>query len=479
MAHVALSQDQVRVPLVVDLDGTLIKTDLLIESLLSLLSHRPLHAVAAIGALRFGKAAMKARIAALIDLPVAVLPMNEDVLALVRAEKAAGRRVYLASASNHKYVEAVATHLGLFDGVFASDGNTNMGGAVKAAALCEAFGEGAFDYAGDAEVDMEVWAKARGGVVVDGSPSLLRKVRARFPHLTEISSPKRGLGTYARALRPHQWLKNLLIFIPALAAHAFGAALGNGLVAFASFSLCASSVYLLNDLVDLNNDREHPTKSRRPFACGALPLTYGLVLFPILLLAAVSLALLLPQRFLIVLSGYYALTVAYSFRLKKKMAIDVVTLAGLYGVRLVAGAAAAAVPLSSWLSAFAIFLFFSLALVKRCTELIGRIEAGKGDPSGRGYRLGDVPVLLAMASAAGYVSVLVMALYIDSPAVSALYRSPERLWAVCIVLVYWISRVLLLTQRGEMHDDPVVFAATDRVSIISVGLIGAAVVGSI
>ncbi len=456
------------VPLVVDLDGTLIKTDLLIESFLTLLSTHPVKALDSLSALGRGKAALKARIACEVMIDPCTLPFNPPLLARLRAEKAAGRLLYLASASDRRYVESVAAHLGLFDGVFASDGETNLVGSAKAKRLCEAFGEGGFDYAGDAMVDVAVWSKAAGALVVCPSHSLKRVVAARFPHAEIIGDGVLRQKDLMKALRLHQWLKNLLIFVPLLAAHAInGHSLTASLVAFFSFGFCASSVYLLNDLLDLANDRRHPSKCRRPFAAGLIPLKYGLALIPVLIALSILLALGLAPLFLAVLGSYYLLTLGYSLRLKRLMMVDVVLLACLYGIRVVAGGVAVGVPLSVWLVAFSLFLFFSLALVKRCAELIDHAGKGAGDPSGRGYRLEDLPILESMATASGYLSVLVLALYINSPVVGRLYTVPELLWPSCTILLYWISRVLVLTHRGHMHDDPVIFAATDRVSLIS------------
>ena len=467
-------------PLVVDLDGTLLRTDSLVESALSLLFRQPLCAPGAIKAFLDGKAALKAYLAETAAIELSTMPLNDEFHALLVEEKAKGRKIYLASASDRRHVEQLADRVGLFDGVFASDGKTNLAGPAKAAALCEAFGEGRFDYAGNAMVDIEVWDKAHDVLVVNATPRVLRAVRERFPGARAVGGRSFRPIDYIAALRVHQWLKNLLIFVPALAAHQVGpGAILALLAAFLSFSLCASSAYLVNDLIDLRSDRDHPSKRDRPLASGAVPLVHGVLLVPVLLLAATALAAFLPIEFIAILAAYYALTLAYSLWLKRKMTIDVLVLACLYGMRLMAGGAAVAVPLSPWLGAFSIFLFLSLAIVKRCTELVDRIENGKGDPTGRGYQLRDLPILEAMAAAGGYVAVMVFALYINSPAVVALYGSPDRLWLICVFLIYWISRILVLTHRGEMHDDPIVFAATDRWSLVSAALIGAIVLASI
>ena len=275
-------------------------------------------------------------------------------------------------------------------------------------------------------------------------------------------------------MRPHQWLKNLLVFAPALAAHAFDARLLLAAIAFAAFSLAASSVYLLNDLVDLENDRRHARKRRRPMASGALSPAWGAAMIVPLLAGAIGLALLAPAKFALVLAGYYALTLAYSFWIKRLMIADVIALACLYGARVAAGGAATRIELSTWLGALAIFLFLSLALIKRCAELHDRAARGESVPAGRGYRLADLPALQAMAAASGYIAVLVFALYLSGPAVTQLYARPHVMWLICVVMLYWVSRVVLKTARGEMHDDPVIFAATDPASLVCAALAGGA-----
>ncbi|MCW2246385.1 4-hydroxybenzoate polyprenyltransferase/phosphoserine phosphatase [Azospirillum fermentarium] len=454
------------VPLVVDLDGTLLKTDLLYEALFVLLATHPLTALRTPLWLREGKAAFKARLADAVLLDLRTLPVNEAVLDLIQEAKAAGRRVYLASASDRRYVQAFADHMGGFDGVYASDGVTNLGAGNKARSLVALFGEGGFDYVGNSMADVPVWQVARTAYAVNASGAVVRAARAASADVRVLEGRTAGVGDYLRAMRLHQWAKNLLILVPGLAAHTFSAgALWHALLAFLSFSLCASSVYLLNDLLDLRSDRQHASKRLRPFAAGTVPLSHGMALFPVLLVASVAAALLLSPAFVAVLAGYYGLTLAYSLALKRHLIIDVVTLSSLYGVRLVAGGVAFGVALSEWLIAFSTFFFLSLALVKRVTELIGRRRAGKGDPAGRAYTLDDLPVLEMLAASSGFVSVLVLALYINSPEVMMLYRHPQLLWCGGLVLIYWLCRIMVLTHRGQMNDDPVIYAVTDRVSL--------------
>ena len=393
--------------------------------------------------------------------------------------RAEGRATHLASASDHRYVAAVAAHLGLLGGAEGSAGGRNLSGEAKAQALAARFGDRGFDYVGDAAVDAAVWARARVGYVVAPSARLAQRLKRADLAPQVVGRREGGVRPYLKAMRPHQWMKNLLVFAPLLAGHHFTlGAVASAAAAFVSFSLVASSVYLLNDLLDLKSDREHARKRLRPFASGRASPLRGALLAPTLLLAGGAIALALPWRFGAALAAYYALTVAYSFALKRVMTVDVVALACLYGARLVAGGYAAGVPLSPWLEALAVFLFLSLALVKRGAELTDRIAAGKGDPSGRVYRLSDLPVVESMAAASGYLAVLVLALYFNSPAVGALYVAPHRLWLICVVVLYWVSRMLMKAHRGEMHDDPLVFAMRDRASLVCGAVAAAAAVSA-
>jgi len=449
-------------PLVVDLDGTLINSRLLTESFLALLSSDPLRALSTI---RHRHAERKAVIAESEDFRT--LAFNDELIAFLRQEKAKGRRIFLATDADEKLARGIAAHIGLFDGVFTSDGGAVLKGATKAELLCRTFGRGNFDYAGGNKVDMDVWHAAAGVLVVGGSPGLVRAVSQTFPHATIVTPRMTGIADYARALRPHQWLKNLLVFVPTFTAHHFDApSLLAALLAFVSFSLCASSAYVLNDLLDMRSDRDHPTKRHRPFAGGRVSILHGTLLGPAALILSAAIALALPGKFMLALAVYYALTLSYSLYLKRQILLDVIVLACLYDMRLVGGAAATAVVLSPWILTFSVFLFLSLALVKRWAELIERIESDRGNPAGRSYLLTDLPLLQAMATASGYVAVLIFGLYINSSTVSALYREPETLWAIPLILLYWISRILILTHRGQMHDDPVLFAAKDRISVV-------------
>lgn len=455
------------VPLVVDLDDTLIRTDLLHEALIRLCALRPGAAAAALVRLRRGKAAFKAAVAMRVPLTPDRLPYNETVLDFIRAEQARGRPVYLATGSDRAFAQAVADHLGLFAGVLASDGRINLTGTRKAEDLCARFGPGGFDYIGDSHVDIPVWRRARRALLVARNARVESRLRAQVPDLTVLDRRPGGWRDYGRALRPHQWAKNSLLFLPLIAAHAFDP-VNLALIALAvlAFSLVASSVYVLNDLIDLDNDRDHLRKRLRPLASGNMPVRHGAALAPLLLLGGVAAASLVSPAFLGIVLVYFLLTCAYSLYLKQLVIVDVLALAGLYTIRVMAGAVALTLPLSPWILAFCLFLFMSLALVKRYTELRSRFDAGKPAPLGRGYLLDDMPLLIALAGAAGYAAVVVLALYVNSEAVTVLYRRPEGLWSICVLLLYWISRALLIAHRGRMHDDPIVFALKDRVSLL-------------
>lgn len=464
------------VPLVVDLDGTLVRTDTLHESLLVLLKRNPLLLVLAALWMLKGKAAFKAEVGRRVRLDASRLPYSEPLLAYLREEKARGRRLVLATAADQTIAEGVAAHLGLFSEVYASDGTVNLSGARKLARLKQAHPE--FDYAGDGEVDLALWREARRAVVVHGSAGLERKVRALGRGEVRVfEAPRTGLRTWVKALRVHQWAKNVLVFVPALAAHK-GLQLEllvDSVLGFVAFSLCASSVYILNDLLDLDSDRQHPTKRQRPFASGDLPVRVGAVLAPVLLVAGFAVALLLlPLPFVGLLATYYVATFAYSLHLKQVMVLDVVVLAGLYTVRIFGGSLATGVPTSSWLFTFSMFLFLSLALVKRLSEVRRLRLANEETTPGRGYLASDYEQLAGLGAASGYISVLVLAFYITSKEVTVLYSHPERLWLLCPVMLYWVSRVWLLAHRGQVNEDPLVFALRDKVSY-GVGLVAALV----
>jgi 4-hydroxybenzoate polyprenyltransferase/phosphoserine phosphatase len=458
----------------VDLDGTLVRSDLLVESFLTFARTSPLQLWRVPLWLMRGKANLKAELARRAIPDVTSLPYDSRLLPWLQEQKAAGRSLWLCTASNQRIAQAVADHLGIFDGVIASTDELNLSGRAKAADLERRFGNRGFEYCGNESVDLHVWRSAAGAVVVNASRSVEQKARALTPNCQVFPRERAGLRDYVRALRPHQWLKNVLVFVPLVTSQKIESPVEfvAALWAFAAFGLCASSVYVVNDMLDLASDRAHPRKRTRPFASGKIALTTGMLLAPLLLAASAVIAWWLPTDFRIVLAGYFVLTLAYSLELKRVVLVDAMALAGLYTSRIVAGAAAVNVPLSFWLLLFSIFLFLSLAMVKRYAELDAMRRIGRLRASGRGYVVDDLPMLHSFGAASGYGAVLVLALYINSPIVESMYREPKFIWALCALLLYWISRVWIKAHRGQMHDDPVVFAIKDRISQL-VGIAGA------
>lgn len=453
-------------PLCIDLDGTLVRSDLLIEATLVLIKQNPLYLFLLPVWLARGKAALKQAIAARVDLDMALLPYHEALCDWIREQRALGRATVLATASHRKFADAVAAHLGLFDAVYATGDGVNLSGCQKRDRLVAAFGAGGFDYAGNDRADLPVWSKARAAILVGASAGVARQAAASAAIERVFPAAPAGWQRYARAIRVHQWLKNLLIFVPLVMAHQVTdpRLLLQAAIAFASFCLCASSVYVLNDLLDLDSDRRHPSKRRRAFAAGTIPIARALLLIPALLGGAFGLALLLPGWFLATLGVYYLATLAYSLRLKRVVLIDVMLLALLYTIRVIAGGTATGLGPSFWLLAFSMFLFLSLALVKRYAEFLTVHGQARTTAAGRGYQIEDMEALSQFGIASGYASVLVLALYINSSDVEALYGMPEALWLICPLFLYWVSRVWLLTRRNQMHDDPILFAIGDRQS---------------
>ncbi|MET3106077.1 4-hydroxybenzoate polyprenyltransferase/phosphoserine phosphatase [Oxalobacteraceae bacterium GrIS 2.11] len=463
-------------PLCVDLDGTLIHSDLLLETFLLLCKRNPLYLLLVPFWLLQGKAVLKAEIAKRIQLNPVALPYNLAFMSWLTEQKEGGRVLWLCTASNYRLADQVAEHLTMFEGVLASTDSVNMSGSTKARHLVEKFGERGFDYCGNHHVDLAIWTKSYQAIVVNGDAGLVQKATVLTENKDTLVFPKKPgfIKPVLKALRLHQWAKNMLIFVPLVAAHQMGnmTAMSQAVMAFFAFGLCASSVYLLNDMLDLESDRLHARKRKRPFASGDLSLVVGFALIPLLLIGVVLFAHALPVKFWIALGAYYSLTVAYSFGLKSVALIDTIALAGLYTVRIVAGAKAIDVALSFWLLLFSVFLFLSLALVKRYAELDALQRQGKLKAAGRGYHVEDLPILQSMGAASGFLCVLILALYINSPEVLKLYRLPQVIWFLCVLLLFWISRVWLITHRGDMHDDPVVFAIKDPVSIVVGVLVG-------
>jgi 4-hydroxybenzoate polyprenyltransferase/phosphoserine phosphatase len=476
------SENTTLLPLCVDLDGTLVKSDTLVDSALALARHHPGQLLKLPGWLLEGKASFKRHIASAVSLDVTHLPYNRELLQYVQQQHASGRPIYLATAADASLAHRIAGHLGLFTGVLASDGTLNLAGNNKLAAFRQHFGD-EFAYIGNALPDLSLLQHCRQPMVANPTPGLRAALRAaKITPVRTFREQATPLRAWTKALRLHQWAKNVLIFLPLLLAHAWNRGLiAAAFVAFLSFGLSASASYIVNDLLDLDADRQHPRKRRRPFASGDLSAIAGVAVVVLFLACSLVLALLVPRvvatlspplaliaplKFVQWLLIYLVTTLAYSLRLKRAVLVDVIVLSGLYTMRLLAGSAATGVVVSTWLAGFSIFFFLSLAFVKRFAELESLRERGGESPRGRGYHVADIEQLRTFGSASGYASVVVFTLYISNLDAAQLYQHTNRLWLLVPVLLLWISRLWLQASRGQLDEDPVVYAITDRRSLL-------------
>jgi 4-hydroxybenzoate polyprenyltransferase len=430
----------------VDLDGTVTLTDTLHESVLALVRDNPFFLFLLPFWLMKGIAYLKSKVAENCVLDVSTLPFNLPLLNWLSEEKATGAKIVLCTAANVKVAQAVAKYLDLFDDVISSDDKTNLKGINKRNALEERFGKNGYDYAGNSSADIHAWAGASQAIVVNANATVHRKASKVASVSHTFPSDSASFSDWIRELRVHQWLKNLLLFVPLLAAHQLGnvQALSALLIAFVSFSLCASAVYITNDLFDLESDRRHPRKRNRPFASAKLPIIQGVAVAPLLIFVSIGLGLLVGTEFLIVLLVYLLLTVSYSLFLKCIVLVDCLV--------------------------FSVFIFLSLALVKRYAELLVQLQVGESVAHGRGYQVSDTSLLQTFGVSSGYISALVIALYMRSEDVLSLYAQPTAIWFVLPILLFWVSWVWLKAARGEMHDDPIVFAIKDKASLLVAGL---------
>ena len=456
-------------PLVVDLEGTLIKTDLIFEAANALIAHEPSRLGGLARSLLGGRAEARSYLAQSGTIEPGSLPYHAELLHWLKAQHRAGRRLILVARSPAPLAAPVFEHLGFFDELLLLDEGVEPHHADLKSLLLSRFGAQGFDFLGGRSSGLTVWRAAARNYLLSSSASFSAKVSAMSVVAQVFSCPGGGAyRTFAKALRPHQWVKNTLLFVPLLAAQRWAdhVSLILTAVAFLVFGLTASSVYLINDLVDVGHDRAHAVKKGRPFAAGTLSLAQGWASWPVLLASAFIVAgLLLPRAFCAQLALYFLLTLAYSLYLKKHAILDVLTLAALYTLRITAGVAALAVPLSFWLLTFSMFIFLSLAFLKRFTELKAARDTGaQFNLRGRGYRIEDIDLVCSFGIAAGYLAVLVLALYIQDNRTSLLYRHPQLIWLACPILLFWTSRAWLLAHRGEMNQDPVVFALSDRLS---------------
>ncbi|WP_339865706.1 UbiA family prenyltransferase [Paremcibacter congregatus] len=467
--------DRTIINIFVDLDGTLIKTDLLFESALKFIKINPLHIFYLIVWLIQGKATLKHNLAQKIKIDVTVLLYQKPLLDYLKIKNEQGCRLILATASHIHYARSVADHLNIFDDVIATDIHNNMKGHRKLTAIQDYVKGDIFSYAGDSNADIPIWREATSNIFVNAPVSVIKEAHAAGKAEKIIETRERSTSrAFIKEMRLHQWAKNVLVFIPLLTSHAYmnADALLMGMLAFICFSFCASGVYFLNDLLDIEADRKHKTKKYRPIASGDLSIPYGVIGALILPVFAFTLAgLFLPFNFVIVLAVYFLITNGYSFYLKRISTADIMTLAVLYTTRVVAGAVATGITLSSWLLVFSIFVFVSLAYLKRYIE-VSVFENDNKKVEGRGYSAADSETMFSLGISNITASVLVLAFYINSDEVRQMYKTPEILWGLCLLMLYWGNRIWVGARRGKISDDPVVFAIKDKVSrMVGLGFI--------
>jgi 4-hydroxybenzoate polyprenyltransferase/phosphoserine phosphatase len=466
-----------RRPLCVDLDGTLVKSDTLVDSLLLLVRTYPLRSLQAPLWLKGGKAALKARVGSHVQLDAAHLPYNRKLLEYLTEQHAEGRKLYLTTGADSTLATRIAAHLGIFEEVLASDGTTNLTGSNKLESLRKRFPEEGFDYVGNAPPDVPLLENAGEAMVANPSLSLRTMLKSRKIKVSrQFDDRVSPLKVFLKTIRLHQWAKNILIFVPLILAHAIKLpVILYTLAAFLCFSLCASATYIVNDLLDIEADRRHPKKRYRPFAAGNLSVTSGVAIIVLFLGLAFAGTFFLPHAFRAWLLLYLVTTLSYSLYLKRVVLIDVILLSGLYTLRMLAGGAAANVEFSPWLAAFSIFFFLSLAMVKRFSELQNVRAQGNTLSNNRGYLLADIEQIRSFGTASAYASVVVLAFYIYGTGAAGLYHHPSRMWLITPLMILWLSRVWLLASRGELDEDPVIFAVTDRMSLFigaGIALIG-------
>ena len=449
-------------PLAVDLDGSLITGDLSEESAIKYILKKPWGFIVLLFMLILGRAKVKRFLADRINIDASVLPYRTHIIEWLKEQRAAGRELLLVSGSDQQYVDLVVQHLKIFSSGHGSDGSTNLIGRNKASFLVSKFGKGGFEYLGNSRVDLHVWSEAAGAVVVSNSESLRHKAQRVQKTFTVESGTVKGLF---KAVRLHQWSKSLLVFVPAVAAHQLFnfEIMTRSFLAFICFGLISSTGYILNDISDLDADRNSAKKRNRPFAAGQVKTSYGILLALVLFCLCFGLAVQLSLAFATVLLGYFLTVLVYSGRLKSQIIVDLVLLSGFYCLRVLAGGLATGIDVSRWLLLLCVFFFFSLACIKRYVELLSGV---KDSQSGRGYRNGDYPVIAAMGVGSGFISTLVVALWANSPEVTKEYAAVQFLWLLVPLLMYWLGRIWILAGRGEIDHDPVVFALRDKLSYL-------------
>lgn len=473
-----MPSSNVNLPLFVDLDGTLIKSDVSYESSLALIKKNPLYIFCIFFWLLKGRPHLKSKISEIVELDAKHVPYNVEFVKFLHSEKELGRKIILASASDKKFVEHMAKESHLFADVIATDNGENLSGKNKAVAIldyCKRNNLPAeYAYAGNSPVDIAVWKEAKESILVTDD-KLFAKSVSKVISFSNTFIYGGQIKAILKGIRIHQWSKNVLLFIPIVMAHRLldTEALERVVYAFFAFSFAASAIYLVNDLLDIEADRAHRTKKHRPLASGTMQIRTALLLIPLLLGLSLLISLNLPTNFGLCMLLYLFSTSAYSFYLKRVPVLDIIVLAMLYVLRLFAGSMSSGVFISQWMLSFSLFAFTSLACLKRFSELSLVKSEDSKKTLGRGYQVSDIEPISQFGTASAYLAVFVLVFYINSKEVLGLYRHPEVMWLICPIILYWTTRIWIYAYRGLVHDDPVVFALRDKVSY----LVGAIVAG--
>lgn len=472
----------IEIPLCVDLDGTLINTDCLHESTLLALKRKPfILFLIPFWLLTGGIAKVKSEVFKYGAPNPKYLPYNQQVIDYIKIEKEKGRKIILATASLQEIADSIAEYTGLFDEVLGTSLENNLRRGKKLKKLTESYGKKGFDYIGNSFSDLEVWAGSRYALLINTKKRIQRQAEKQGNVSKIFEFEKAKFKHMIKEIRVYQWVKNLLVFFPLILAHEFTnfEAITTLIFAFFSFSFTASSVYVVNDLLDLESDRVHSTKKNRPFASGQLPVHFGALLAPLLLfLGFILSAIFVSLEFTTILIFYFILTTLYSFILKRLYVVDIIVLASLYSLRIFAGGVAASVFISPWLISFSIFFFLSLSVVKRYTEILSIINKNKSKAKGRGYTASDKQLLLVSGVGSGLISVMIFTLYLNSPEVKMLYNIPELLYLITPLLIYAMLRIWFKTDRDEMTDDPIIFFSKDKPSLTILIIIFLIVIGA-
>jgi 4-hydroxybenzoate polyprenyltransferase len=466
--------ETVDLPLCVNCESALLKTNIYYEAIFHLIKKNFLYVFALPIWLLRGKLTLIQHVSNAVRISWNLVPFRELALERIRVAHADHRRVLLLTSMPETWAQELAAELDVAE-VVSIDGNSREASVENMKSrLTSLFGAQGFDYIGDGRRDLPVCKLARRALIVTSNRATIARAKENASVESVIPRDSAGFFTFIKLIRVHQWVKNCLVWVPLLAAHRLSSLhdIGIGAIAFVAFSFCASSVYVLNDLLDLESDRQHVRKRNRPIASGKIAVNQALITGLLLFLTSVYLAFQISALFAMTLGIYFAMTLAYSFRLKRQVIVDVMLLAGLYTIRVVAGAVATVVVPSFWLLALSMFLFLSLAVVKRYSEMLVTLSQDKKYAAGRGYSVADMPVLLSLGVSAGIAAIVVLALYINDSTTGKLYPATFWLWPVPPLILYWVSRVWMKAHRGEMHDDPVVFATRDWQSLITLVLVG-------